>query len=111
MKNLFIKAMLGFVVVLFTIAIAITGIPGEVDSQDSSNILDFTTRTVAICEDRGDSIYCHDELIVNCGDEEYVVPKTTESVKCGEIEFKTPSITAAAVFDQDWEDPRTFIAE
>ena len=75
------------------------------EPQVDSNI-EFKTSTVAICEYNEDSVYCHDELLVNCGDEEYILPKSSNQINCNGIELGVPSITAFAVFDNDWEDPR-----
>ena len=107
MNNLIIPAMVASILLLFTVAIALVNT--SIESEQiiaSKETLKFTVKTVAICEDRDDSVYCHDELIINCEDEEYVIPKTANRVKCGDILLDAPPITAFAVFDKDWKDPR-----
>jgi len=107
MRSLILISMLVSIFLLFTIAVALVNFPVEsLTSFASEETLKFTLKTVAICEDRDDSVYCHDELIINCEDEEYILPKTAKNVKCGEILLEAPPITAFGVFDKDWKDPR-----
>ena len=70
-----------------------------------SKPVSFTMSTVAICE-YGDSTYCHDEILITCNDDEYIVSKDTRTASCGDFEVAIPIITAAAVFDSSWTDPR-----
>lgn len=67
----------------------------------------FKTKTIAVCESAEQSIYCHDELLVICGDEEYTVPKNVSQINCSGITMKVPSITGFAVFNKYWKDPRS----
>ncbi len=91
---------------LFAIAAAVNLPNEDSTSYISTGTLNFKTKTVAICDYYESYVYCHDELMVNCGDEEYVLPKTEEIARCGGIELKVPRVTASAVFDKDWKDPR-----
>lgn len=90
-----ILALLVIAVVLVALAL---GTSGEAE-------LSFTTHTVAFCED-GEYTYCHDEIVVECGDSEYVLPKGMTEISCDGMEFSVPVITAASVFDKSWTDPR-----
>jgi len=107
MRNLILVSMLVSIFLLFTLAVALVYFPVESPTSFASEeTLKFTLKTVAICEDRDGSVYCHDELIINCEGEEYIIPKTAKNVKCGDILLDAPLITAFAVFDKDWKDPR-----
>ena len=69
--------------------------------------LSFKTMTVAVCEKtESESIYCHDEIKVVCGNESYILPKESGKATCGELKVNTAPITAFAVFEKDWKDPR-----
>ena len=73
-------------------------------NKDTAN---FKTMTVAVCEKTAsDSFYCHDEIKVVCGDKEYIAPKAAGQITCGNLKAEVPSVTAFAVFDKDWKDPR-----
>jgi len=106
MKNLVLIAALT-VLLLFSVATAVDVIrEDDTTSYSTPNTVNFKTKTIAVCEDRADSVYCHDELLVNCENDVYLLPKTEKTVKCGNVELQVPSITAFAVFDKDWKDPR-----
>ncbi len=83
------------------LAMAAPAMDVPLDSQPA-----FSTKTVAVCEYGEESVYCHDELVVRCGEDEYVLPKTEEAVSCGDVSIQVPKITAFAVFDEGWKDPR-----
>ena len=69
--------------------------------------INFKTMTVAICEkNSADTVRCHDEIKVVCGNEEYLLPKTVDHVSCGSLKLDVPPITSFEVFDNNWEDPR-----
>jgi len=86
-------------------AVSFTEPPEAVSFTEPSEAVSFTMSTVAICE-YGDSTYCHDEILVSCNDHEYIVSKDTKTAYCGDFEVAIPLITAAAVFDSSWIDPR-----
>ncbi|MFH1181794.1 MAG: hypothetical protein V1702_02455 [Candidatus Woesearchaeota archaeon] len=67
---------------------------------------DFSTATVAVCEESSSSVYCHDEVKVVCGDESYILPRTESQASCGSLKMDVPKITGAASFTKDWKDPR-----
>jgi len=107
MKNLIIVTIFASIFLLLSMGIVLIDVPVETTtSSNNEKALNFNVKTVAICEDKDGTIYCHDEVIVNCEDEEYIVPKSTKSIKCGDLELETPLITAFAVFESDWDDPR-----
>ena len=69
--------------------------------------ISFKTMTVAVCEKtESELVYCHDEVKVVCGNESYILPKEAGEATCGELKVNTPPITAFAVFEKDWKDPR-----
>lgn len=79
------------------------------DKQPATDVslVSFKTMTVAVCEkNESGSIYCHDEIKVVCGNESYILPKAAGKATCGELKVNTPPITAFAVFEKDWKDPR-----
>lgn len=107
-KSKLLLLVVSLVLLVVTTALVIAGnIP---KSSSDRPVINFKTSTVAICEYNEDSVYCHDELLVNCGDEEYILPKDEETVNCDGIALQVPPITAFAVFDEDWQDPR-YLAE
>ena len=105
MKNKLLIGTLLAEFLVFALATAIKDVP-ETPTTYTASVLTFKTETVAVCEYGEDSVYCHDELQVICGEDTYIAPKDAESVNCGDIEIQVPSITAFAVFDKDWKDPR-----
>ena len=107
MRNKLLVALFGVVFMLLIAAAAIDAPEVSTDSTDNTE-LSFSIKTVAICEEKPGYIRCHDELVVNCGNEEYILPKGAETVNCGDIALQMPPITAFAVFDKDWQDPRLF---
>jgi len=107
MKNRLLVTLLAAVFLLLIMAAPVLDVP--VSSHDTAQ-LNFKTKTVAICEEKSGYIQCHDELVVNCGNEEYILPKEEKTVNCDGIALQVPSITAFAVFDEDWQDPR-YLAE
>lgn len=58
---------------------------------ENSTGQNFSTYTKAVCENRSDDIYCHDELFVKCGDMEQMI--------------QLPN--GDAIFPYDWQDPRS----
>ena len=83
-----------------------TGLIVARQPASTADPINFKTMTVSVCENESDFVNCHDEIKVVCGDNEYLIPKMTEQITCGSLKMKIPSITAFAVFDQDWKDPR-----
>ena len=67
--------------------------------------LDFHTRTVAVCDYGEDSVYCYDSVQVFCNGEVYFL-NSSETVECGTLSLSIPALTAFAVFDSGWKDPR-----
>ena len=107
MKNVNIIIALLAVSVLLVAGMALLPDSTNLSKPEFASNIEFKTSTVAICEYNEDSVYCHDELLVNCGDEEYILPKSSNKINCNCIELGVPSITAFAVFDKDWKDPRS----
>ena len=58
---------------------------------ENSTMQNFSTYTKAVCENRLDSVYCHDELFAKCGSIEQIV--------------QLPN--GVANFPLNWQDPRS----
>ena len=54
----------------------------------------------------GNYVGAYDSLGNACGNESYILPKEAGEATCGELKVNTPPITAFAVFEKDWKDPR-----
>ena len=67
------------------------------------NQFEFSTFTSAVCENKEDSIYCKDEVFVNCNG---ALSKAVDVAECNGIKFEIPKATGLAVFDKEWKDPR-----
>ena len=81
---------------------------GQPEPANASGPINFKTMTVALCENTtAGSVRCHDEIKVICGDKEYILPKSEGQATCGSLKMNVPPIiTAFAVYDKDWKDPR-----
>lgn len=65
--------------------------------------LEFSTFTSAVCEDNEDSVYCKDEIFVNC---DGAISKASDVKECNGVKVEIPKALGFAVFDKDWKDPR-----
>ena len=63
----------------------------EIESIEEE-IPSFRIYTKAVCEDRPDSVVCHDELFARCEGIEYKLPKN--------------EVNGKGIFSKEWEDPR-----
>ena len=63
----------------------------------------FSAFTSAVCEDKEDSVYCKDEVFVNCNGE---ISKAEDVIECNGLKIDAPKVTGFAVFGKDWKDPR-----
>ena len=70
--------------------------------QDSKNI-EFKTFTSAVCEHKGDLVYCSDELFVDCNGK---ISKADEVRECNGFKLNSQEVTGFAVFDKGWKDLR-----
>jgi len=70
---------------------------------EKPKILDFGTFTSAVCESRKDIVNCKDEVFVKCNGK---VTKAVDVAECNGFKIDVPKATGAAVFGNDWKDPR-----
>ena len=75
----------------------------KTESIEKPKILDFSTYTSAVCENQGEIIHCKDEFFVNCNGK---VSKAADVAECNGFKIDAPKTTGAAVFGNDWKDPR-----
>ena len=71
--------------------------------EEKSKILEFSTYTSAVCENKEDVVHCKDEVFVNCNGE---ISKLIDVAECNGIKLNIPKATGAAVFSKNWKDPR-----
>ena len=71
--------------------------------KENPKVLEFSTFTSAVCEDRQDHVYCKDEFFINCNGE---VSKAVDFAECNGIKLDVPKTLGFAVFGKDWKDPR-----
>lgn len=71
--------------------------------KENSKVLEFSTFTSAVCEDRQDHVYCKDEFFINCNGE---VSKAVDVAECNGIKLEAPKTLGFAVFGKEWKDPR-----
>jgi len=94
MKKIMALLLMMFILLVATISFTLgqrLNIPSKEES-DIGQVERFDIYTSAVCEEKEDHIYCHDEQFVNCGEVEYML--------------QTSNILGFAVFDKDWKDPR-----
>lgn len=110
--NKIVKAL--FIIEIILIVITLTLVQGAKTPttyaiKNPSKKIDFKISTKAVCEEKTDHIFCHDELFVKCNNEEYMVKNLNNSIKCDDINLKLPDINVNgyAKFTKDWIDPRT----
>ena len=82
--------------------------------KDSKNNIsfeknDFKIITKAVCEERDEHIFCHDELFVKCDDKEYMISNSSDSfIECNNIKLNLSEImvNGSTKFSKEWLDPR-----
>ncbi|MBS3113515.1 hypothetical protein J4448_00275 [Candidatus Woesearchaeota archaeon] len=76
---------------------------GKEETKYESKIMEFSTFTSAVCEDKDFSVHCKDEVFVNCNGE---ISKALDVAECNGLKLDIPKATGFAVFGKDWKDPR-----
>ena len=71
--------------------------------EEKSKILEFSTFTSAVCENREEVVHCKDEFFVNCNGE---ISKAVDVAECNGIKVDVPKALGFAVFGKEWKDPR-----
>ncbi|MBI2649896.1 hypothetical protein HYX04_01120 [Candidatus Woesearchaeota archaeon] len=91
-------------VLIVSVSFAAANISNEKSQvKENSKVLEFSTFTSAVCEDRQDHVYCKDEFFINCNGE---VSKASDVAECNGIKLEVPKTLGFAVFDKEWKDPR-----
>ncbi len=75
----------------------------QINNKEQNKNTEFSTFTLAVCENKEDSVYCRDEVFVNCNEH---ISKLGDFNECDGIKIEIPKATGFAVFDKSWKDPR-----
>ena len=101
------RGMVIFVLVLVGLAsfsFAAANISNEIiKPKKSYEMLQFSTFTSAVCENKGEVFHCKDEFFVNCNGN---ISKAVDVAECEGIQIDAPKTLGFAVFSKDWKDPR-----
>ena len=74
-----------------------------IQENQENKIVEFSTFTSAVCENKKDAVNCKDEIFVKCNGQ---ISKAVDGAECNGIKIDVPKATGAAVFGNDWKDPR-----
>ncbi len=70
----------------------------------------FRLLTKAVCEEKGEEIFCSDELFIKCNGKELIVAKNNMEnfTECGgaALNLSDNEVIGGAVFEKKWADPR-----
>ena len=75
----------------------------KIEINENSKILEFSTFTSAVCENKEEVVHCKDEVFVNCNGK---VSKVLDAAECNGFKLDVSKVSGAAVFGKDWRDPR-----
>lgn len=75
----------------------------EIKPKQENKIVEFSTFTSAVCENKKDVVKCKDEVFVNCNGR---ISKAVDVAACNGIKIDVPKATGFATFSKDWKDPR-----
>ncbi|MBI2656579.1 hypothetical protein HYX03_02480 [Candidatus Woesearchaeota archaeon] len=75
----------------------------KTEIEEKPKVIEFSTFTSAICEDKDDFVQCKDEFFVNCNGQ---VSKAADAAECNGIKYDVPKTLGFAVFEKGWKDPR-----
>ena len=118
MNNKLLKILIAieFVLVLVIIALALIGgkqtAPTAYAVKESPSIeeIKFKVLTKAVCEEKPEHVFCHDELFIKCNDTEYLVSNypPEDFIECNNIKINLSGIKASGKtkFKKEWADLR-----
>lgn len=69
----------------------------------------FKITTRAVCEEKPEHIFCHDELLIKCNDAEYLLNNNSpDSIECNNIKINLSDIKSNGKnqFRKEWVDHR-----
>jgi len=71
--------------------------------KEESKIIEFSTFTSAVCENKANLVHCKDEMFVKCNG---TISKAVDVAECNGFKLDVPKTLGFAVFDKEWKDPR-----
>ena len=81
-----------------------------VEENPSIEKIKFKVLTKAVCEEKSNHVFCHDELFIKCVGKEYLASNESlhELVECNKIKLNLSDIRAKGntEFKKEWIDPR-----
>ena len=103
-----------FILILVIIALSLIGKPATTAYavKENPNIgeIKFKVLTKAVCEEKSNHVFCHDELFIKCNGKEYLVSNESlkELVECNGMKINLTGIKANGdtEFKKEWIDPR-----
>ena len=94
-------------VVIVSLSFAVISInntsENKIKNTQEAKILNFSTFTSAVCQNKNDLVDCKDEVFIKCNGK---ISRAADVTECNGIKINAPTITGAAVFDKNWKDPR-----
>ena len=73
------------------------------ETEKEPKILEFSTFTSAVCENKEEIVNCKDEVFVNCNGK---ISKAVDVAECNGIKLDVQKVNGFAVFENGWKDPR-----
>ena len=87
----------------FVVASMASNDNSETKIKQENKIVEFSTFTSAVCENKEKFVYCRDEVFVKCNG---TVSKAADFAECNGIKIEIPKAIGFATFSKDWKDPR-----
>ena len=81
----------------------------EIQSENSTvEKAKFKVLTRAVCEEKSEHIFCHDELFIKCNGNEYLINNKYNITECNGIKLNLSDIevNGSTIFKKEWADPR-----
>lgn len=103
-----------FILILLVIALSLIDEPQTtayaVKENTSIEEMKFKIITKAVCEEKSNHVFCHDELFIKCNGKEYLVSNESlkELFECNGMKINLSDIKANGntEFKKEWIDPR-----
>ena len=100
MPDICIYTMKGLVVILIAVIVLSSILAAanlNVNSNKKNKNSEFNTFTSAVCETKGNQIYCEDKLFMNCNG---ILSEVNKKIDCNGIKFEAPRVTGNVVFEK-----------
>ena len=78
----------------------------ETPAMEKNN---FRILTKAVCNERAEHVFCHDELFIRCNNKEFIINEnyTDNLTECkAKLNLSGIMVSGASKFRKDWNDPR-----